>query len=140
MPAPYTIPEQVRQVNPAIQPEEDLTMSIMSAHSVVWNAIVRTGCGANYTLEQLALIEAWLAAHYHQVQTGIVNSESAGGASESYTISQDTFFMNTMFGQQALLLDVNGCLAKLMSDITDAKDGKTKKRVSFMWLGRNKYN
>jgi hypothetical protein len=135
-PGPYTTPEQVRQVDPSIPPEEDLTIYIMSAHVLVWNSIVANGCGANYSSDHLALIEAWLAAHFYLIQSGIVNSESAGGASESYTIQQDTFLMNTMFGQQAMLLDTNGCLASLMGDIEDAKTGKKKKRVGIFWLGK----
>jgi hypothetical protein len=134
-PGPYTTPEQVRQVNPSIDETENLTMSIMSAHVLVWNAIVANGCGANYSETQLALIESWLAAHYHQVQTGIITSESAGGASQSLSIVQETYMMNTLFGQQAMMLDTNGCLAMLMAGIDEAKQGKKHKRVSLSWLG-----
>jgi len=134
-PGPYTTPEQVRQVNPAIQEDENLSMSIFSAHALVWNAIVAKGCGANYSAGQLALIEAWLAAHFHQVQTGIITSESAGGASQSFSIVQEAYLMNTLFGQQAMLLDTNGCLATLMAEIDEAKQGKKRKKVSLTWLG-----
>jgi hypothetical protein len=135
-PGPYTTPRQVRQVNPSIQKDENLKMSITAAHSLVWNAIVANGCGADYPKEKLALIEAWLAAHYHQVQTGVITSESAGGASQSLSIVQETYLMNTLFGQQAMLLDTNGCLAMLMAEIEDAKQGKRHKKVSLTWLGR----
>jgi hypothetical protein len=134
-PGPYTTPEQVRQIDPSIPLGEDLTIYIRSAHVLVWNSIVSSGCGANYSTDHLALIEAWLTAHFRLIQSGIINSESAGGASESYTIHQDTFLMNTMFGQQAMLLDTNSCLASLMGDIEDAKTGKKKKRVGLFWLG-----
>jgi hypothetical protein len=137
-PGPYTTPEQVRQIDPSIPLKEDLTIYITSAHVLVWNAIVSTGCGANYSNAHLALIEAWLTAHFRLIQAGIVNSESAGGASESYTIHQDTFLMNTMFGQQAMLLDTNSCLATLMGNIEDAKTGKSKKQVGCFWLGSRK--
>ena len=135
-PGPYTTPEQVRQVNPAIPPDEDLTMPIMAAHVLVWNSIVANGCGENYPESQLALIEAWLAAHFQQVQTGIITSESAGGASQSVSIVQEAYLMNTLFGQQAMLLDTNGCLATLMAEIDDAKQGRKRKRVTFNWLGK----
>jgi len=135
-PGPYTTPEQVRQVNPSITTDEDLTMPIMTAHMLVWNSIVANGCGCGYSELQLALIEAWLAAHYHQVQTGIVTSESAGGASQSVSIIQEAYLMNTLFGQQAMLLDTNGCLAMLMAEIIDAKEGKKHKKVELIWLGK----
>jgi len=134
-PGPYATPEMVRQVNPSISSEEDLTMPILSAHTLVWNGIVANGCGAGYSEEQLALIEAWLAAHFHQVQTGVVTSESAGGASQSVSIVQEAYLMNTLFGQQAMMVDTNGCLATLMASIDEAKQGKTRKRVTLNWLG-----
>jgi hypothetical protein len=134
-PGPYTTPRQVRHVDPSIQSDENLKMPITSAHILVWNAIVANGCGANYSKDQLALIEAWLAAHFHQVQTGIVTSESAGGASQSMSIVQEAYLMNTLFGQQAMLLDTNGYLATLMAEIDEAKQGKKRKRVSLTWLG-----
>ena len=136
-PGPYTTPEQVRTVNPSITSDEDLTMPIMTAHLLVWNSVVANGCGSNYSEMQLALIEAWLAAHFHQVQTGIVTSESAGGASQSVSIVQEAYLMNTLFGQQAMLLDTNGCLATLMAEIDEAKQGRKRKRVSLTWLGRS---
>jgi hypothetical protein len=136
-PGPYTTPEQVRTVNPSITPDEDLTMPIMAAHSLVWNSIVANECGSHYPEAQLALIEAWLAAHFHQVQTGIVTSESAGGASQSVSIVQEAYLMNTLFGQQAMLLDTNGCLATLMAEIDEAKQGRKRRRVSLTWLGRS---
>ena len=134
-PGPYTTPAQVRQVNPSIQEDDDLTLPIISAHILVWNGIVANGCGAHYSEAQLALIEAWLAAHFHQVQTGIITSESAGGASQSFSIIQEAYLMNTLFGQQAMLLDTNGCLATLMAEIDEAKQGKKRKRVALTWLG-----
>ncbi|MDR2170673.1 MAG: DUF4054 domain-containing protein [Planctomycetaceae bacterium] len=135
MPPFYTTSEQVRKIDPSILPEEDLTPYIDTAHALVYNSIVQCKCGVGYTDELLALIEAWLAAHFHQVQTGIITSESAGSASQSTSISQDTFLLNTMFGQQAMLLDYNNCLAALLGDIENAKSGKTRKRVGFHWLG-----
>jgi hypothetical protein len=136
-PGPYTTPEQVQTVNPSITAEEDLTMPIMTAHSLVWNSIVANSCGSNYSEAHLALIEAWLAAHFHQVQTGIVTSESAGGASQSLSIVQEAYLMNTLFGQQAMLLDTNGCLATLMAEIDESKQGRKRKRVSLTWLGKS---
>jgi hypothetical protein len=136
----YTTQEQVRSIDPSILPEEDLIPYIMTAHALVTNVLVANGCGAGYSLALLALIEAWLAAHFHLVQSGIITSEGAGAASQSISVSQDTFLMNTMFGQQAMMLDYNGCLATLIGDIENAKAGKTRKRVGAFWLGRAKQN
>jgi hypothetical protein len=131
----YTTPEQVRSIDPSILPEENLIPYIATAHALVYNSIVLCKCGDTYDETLLALIEAWLAAHFHLVQSGIITSESAGSASQSISISQDTFLMNTMFGQQAMLLDYNSCLAALIGDIENAKAGKTRKRVNAYWLG-----
>jgi hypothetical protein len=133
---PFTTPAQVRQVDTSIPEPEDLTMFIASAHVLMVKAIVDNECGNDYTDDQLAIIEAWLAAHFRLIQSGILTGMNAGSASESYQIHQDVFLMNTMFGQQAMLLDTNGCLAALMGTIEDAKTGKTRKRVGFFWLGK----
>jgi hypothetical protein len=133
----YTTPEQVRSINPSIDEDVDLTPFIATAHALVFNTIIANGCGASYPLSHLALIEAWLAAHFHQVQDGVITGEGAGTANQSFSVNQDTFLMNTMFGQQAMLLDFNGCLANLLGELEDAKTGKKRKRVGLFWLGRN---
>jgi hypothetical protein len=132
----FVTADLIRSLSPDIQPSTNLDPYIASAHTLVWSTIIANGCGANYTDEQLKWIEAWLAVHFHHVQNGILSSQSAGGASESYQMNTDFLFYNTMPGQQALLFDTNGCLATLLGTIEDAKTSQNKKRVTFAWLGR----
>ena len=121
--SPLTTPELVRSVYQDIDDNADLTAPILTAHAIVLNSIIRTGCGINYQYEQLELIERWLAAHMYQVQNGVVTSKSAGATSESYQMSTDFFLKGTPHGQQAMLLDTNHCLAKLMADTQKTLEG-----------------
>jgi hypothetical protein len=120
---PLTTPELVQSVYPDIENDANLTSAIYTAHAVVLNSIIKNGCGAGYSPEQLELIERWLAAHLYQVQTGIISQKSAGQASESYQMTTDAFLKGSLHGQQAMLLDTNGCLAKLMADTQKTLEG-----------------
>jgi len=127
-PGPYTTPEEVRMVAPAIGEDEDLTMAIKTAHSLVRRVCVPSRPEV-YSTETLALIEAWLAAHFFHVQAPAAANEKAGpvGAAYQYFVQQD--LRNTMFGQQAIMLDTNGGLAALM---IQAAKGRSTPRVSFL--------
>lgn len=74
-----------------------------------------------------AQIVAYLTAHFLSIQAGtggVIQSEALGDASRSYAIAPQRTGGNalaaTRYGQQAMLLDVSGCLEGL---------GKRKARV-----------
>lgn len=99
--------------------------SIDAAKALVQSAIIDCGCGATYTEDQLKLILALLAAHmWQQNNGGAITSISAGSTSESYQANTDMFLKGTLHGQNAMLLDVNHCLAQLMADTDLALQGR----------------
>lgn len=116
--------DDVRMVYTEIPPDKDLTSAIATAKMLVQTSIIDSGCGVNYSEEQLKLILTWLAAHLFQVGRGVLSSISAGSASESYQMSTDFFLKGTLHGQNAMLLDTNHCLAQLMADTDLALQGK----------------
>lgn len=134
-PGPYTTPDEVRQVDPAIDAEEDLTMAIRTAHSLVWDICAQYKAPLKpYSTEKLGLIEAWLAAHFFHINSPQASNEHAGPVSQGfqYFVSQD--LRNTMFGQQAIMLDTNGGLAQWCLDVA-----KGKKTAAMKFLGTRRY-
>lgn len=109
-----------------IPPEKypEVEAAISTARLMVQTALIDNGCGAHYSEEQLKTIMGLLAAHNYQIQTGVLQSVSAGSASESYAMTTDAFLRGTLHGQQAMLLDTNHCLAQLQADTQAALDGR----------------
>ncbi len=121
---PTVTADDVRAVYSSIPADKDISAAIASANTMVRTNIVENACGATYDDEQLKLIITWLAAHLWQVQNGVITSISAGSASESYQMNTDFFLKGTLHGQQAMLLDTNHCLARLMADTDLALQGR----------------
>lgn len=99
------------------------------------NALITEICvPAGYDDTRLELIERYLAAHFYAVRDPRTTQERAGPVAAQYESQVDLFFAITRYGQQALLLDTAGGLAKLN---TKAKTGATRV-VGVNWLGSNK--
>lgn len=81
--------------------------------------------------EGLADIEMYLAAHFYGVSERLLTSKSQGGASGSFQGQTGKYYEATIFGQQAIGLDLSGCLAKLQSELVSGK----KAVVQFGWGG-----
>lgn len=84
-------------------------------------ALIAEGCISAYSDARQTAIIKWLACHLIASTNGAsgsgsgsVTSYKLGDASESYAKSALTGdgLASTHFGQQALLLDTNGCLAR----------------------------
>ncbi len=84
-------------------------------------ALIAEGCISSYSDERQTAIIKWLACHLiastngaSGTGAGSVTSSKLGDASESYAKSSLTGegLKATHYGQQALLLDTNGCLAR----------------------------
>lgn len=84
-------------------------------------ALIAEGCISSYSDERQTAIIKWLACHLiastngaSGTGSGSVTSSKLGDASESYAKSALTGegLKATHYGQQALLLDTNGCLAR----------------------------
>jgi hypothetical protein len=84
-------------------------------------ALMAEGCISGYSDDRQTAIIKWLACHLIASTNGAsgsgagtVTSEKIGDASTSYAKSalSGEGLKATHFGQQALLLDTNGCLAR----------------------------
>jgi hypothetical protein len=86
--------------------------------------------------EELELIERWLAAHFYAIRDPRIASESVSGISASYQNRLGLFLASTMYGQQAIMVDSSGALAKLNKD---AEMGRKPGQVaSVSWAGKDR--
>jgi hypothetical protein len=111
--------------------EADLKPFVKAANSLV-NWIDDT-CDTDNLLStaQLRELELWLACHFYHSQDHMYSSKSTGGASGSFQGQTGMYFDSNFYGQQALLLDVSGCLAKRQLEV---KQGG-RARVGMTWIG-----
>ncbi len=104
-----------------------MTPFIEVANNLVTDYIV-TECGASYSATKLELIERWLSAHFYSVSDRRLASEITGRAEGVYQGKTNMGFDATLYGQQAKIIDTDGCLAKL-----DATEGK--RIIGAKWQG-----
>lgn len=76
----------------------------------------------------LEIIERWLSAHFYAQSDQLYTSKSTGKASGSFQGQTGMQLENTIYGQQAMLLDASGYLSALQ------KGGI----VGGFWLGKTK--
>lgn len=81
----------------------------------------------------LELVERWLAAHFYAIRDLRRASEKAGSVGESVMYKVDLNLALTVYGQQAMLLDISGELAAHNNNVTE---GSTK-TASMVWLGED---
>jgi hypothetical protein len=105
----------------------DLIPFIASANMLVTKACPDTV----YSVEELELIERWLAAHFYKIYDMARDTERAGPVMESYQYKLGLNLSVTMYGQQALALDYNGGLAVISKQ---AELGR-RPTVGVYWLG-----
>ncbi len=107
----------------------DLTPFIDAA-----NALVTELCEpvVRYDETRLTLIETWLAAHFYANRDNRRSQEQAGAVMESFQFKVGLNLSNTMYGQQAQLLDTEGVLSALDEQATE---GIKKQEPAIIWLG-----
>jgi len=105
----YTNETQVRAIHKGVEVSEDLSIYIETANSIVEDILGDLG----YTTTKLALIEAWLAAHFYAISSKETSMETASSVSEQYQYKLGLFLSNSMYGQQAMAIDTSGKLANL---------------------------
>ena len=90
-----------------------------------------TGVGS-----KMELIERWLAAHVYTVFDNQLSHAKAGTVAVGYQYKVDLGLQCSMYGQQAMLLDTDGNLAKLNNTV------KTQRKITIglTWLGRRHRN
>lgn len=103
-----------------LSPSVDITPFIETA-----NVLVTDCCGAaGYTADRLELIERWLTCHFYQIREQQVESEKAGSVSQKFRGKVDLLLNLTHYGQQAMVMDSKGGLAKLNKQLTDGAVAK----------------
>ena len=93
-----------------------------------------TGLDEDYSAAELVQIETWLSAHFFTVREGRAFREKAGPVSEEKQSKVDLGFSTSHYGQQAMLLDYHGGLARLNEQI---KKGQAKQLI-VTWVGTPK--
>lgn len=80
----------------------------------VANQLVTDVCSDfEYAAAKLELIERWLSAHFYAIRDMRSADEGAGSVRQSYQYKVDLFLANTMYGQQAMMIDTEGGLRAL---------------------------
>tara|TARA_Y100000310_G_C20273391_1_gene619112 strand:- start:45 stop:449 length:405 start_codon:yes stop_codon:yes gene_type:complete len=114
-----------------IAADSDLDPFISTANELVTE--ICTGTNAPdpvYSATRLELIERWLAAHFYAIRDPRAKSEKAGSVGVAYRGKTDLNLSLTHYGQQAMMIDTNGGLARL-----DKGKGIT---ASVLWAGTAK--
>lgn len=115
---------------------DDLTPFIESANSLVDSACSES----EYTTSKFELIERWLAAHFYACDR--VRTERAtvfgGVAEEGVKMKFELMLNNTIYGQQAMILDTDGSLAALNNTLQDVKT-TLPGGIGVTWLGSNRH-
>jgi len=94
----------------------DLAPFIEVANMLVTD--ICTGYDTAYSDAKLELIERWLSAHFYAIRDQRKDSEKAGSVAEKNQYKVDLNLAQTIYGQQAMLLDTEGGLAALNKKMT----------------------
>lgn len=109
------------------EPGVDLTPFIDTATELTTDV-----CGAsNYTDVRLELIERWLSAHFYAIFDSQLTMARAGTAAVGFQYKISYGLKNTMWGQQAMILDTDGNLAAY----DNTAQTKRKINIDISWLG-----
>jgi hypothetical protein len=102
------------------------TIPIRTANVMVnWIASTCDAAGV-LNADQLTEIETWLAAHYYAIADPQYIAKATDGASATFQGQTGMRLSSTFWGQQAISLDVTGCLA--------SRDKGSS--VGLAWLGK----
>ena len=89
--------------------------------------------GTSLTSTTLEIIERWLAGHFYAMSDPMYSQKSTGGASATFQGQTGMGLSSTLYGQQAMIVDTSGCLAKRNKETLDG----SKSVVSMVWLGKD---
>jgi hypothetical protein len=116
-----------------IEVDEDISLTpfIETANALV-TEVCEDNEDADYDATRLELIERWLSAHFYAVRDPRAASETAGRVNARYQYKVDLNLAVTTYGQQAMLLDTAGGLARLNRETVNG----TRRRAGVIsWLG-----
>lgn len=113
--------------------EIDDSYSSIDAFILPANELVTEACsGEGFSDARLELIERWLTAHFYAMREQLSEAEGAGSVRATYQGKTGMVLAATTYGQQAMMLDTSGSLAKLSRQV---EEGKKTPTVSMTWLG-----
>lgn len=118
----------------AILEDYDDDISLVAPIEVA-NMITTDNCvndDSNYSDAKLELIERYLSAHEYECIKRRQKFRAAGKVQESLESKIDLYLDQTVYGQQAMLIDNVGNLAALNNAI---KKGGSRVRANIRWLG-----
>lgn len=108
--------------------EVDASISLTPFIEVANNMVTRVCTDSDYDDDTLELIERWLAAHFYAIRDMRSANEKAGSVGQAFQYRVDLNLANTMYGQQAMMIDTEGSLREV-------SDGKPR-RATMTWLGK----
>ena len=111
----------------------DLAPFIEVANMLVTD--ICTNYDTAYTAAKLELIERWLSAHFYAIRDQRKDSEKAGSVDEKNQYKVDLNLAQTIYGQQAMLLDTEGGLAALNKKMTSGVVAVP----NFEWVGTDNW-
>src|SRR5437868_5694446 len=102
-PVPRTSSALVRGI---IETEDvDLTPFIAIANQLTTDVCGASGYSDGYEGSKMELIERWLSAHFYTIFDNQLARAKAGTVSVGYQYKVDYGLRNSMYGQQAIMLD-----------------------------------
>lgn len=125
VPAPYRTTSVLVQGIIQTAAGVDLTPFIAAANMLVTNVCTYqlNPYSDGFVGSQMELIERWLAAHFYTAYDAQLVAAKAGSAGASFQYKIDYNLGSSVWGQQAMILDQRGSLAKFNNSM------RTKRRV-----------
>jgi len=90
--------------------EVDSSVTTYEPFKTAASILVVTKIGTDLEEATLKEIERWLSAHFIAIRDMRSSMEKAGSVSQSFQHKVDLNLSNTMYGQQAMMLDTTGKL------------------------------
>lgn len=129
---PRTTPSAIADII-SVEEGDNLSPFIEAASAIV-DRVVATAKDEDgspyYNEPQLELIERWLAAHFYAIYSPRARVESVSSLRVMYEGETGLGLEHTRYGQQAMLLDTAGGLARLNKQLS-----KGRAKIAVYWLG-----
>lgn len=109
----------------------DIDPFITAANHLTTNVCGASGYSDDGIGSLMETIERWLSAHFYTIYDNQMSQGHAGSGSMGFMHKIDYGLKNSMYGQQAMMLDYLGNLAA----VQNTNEIKKKIKVGITWLG-----
>jgi hypothetical protein len=133
-PTPRTTPALVAGIID-IQAGFDVSPFIATANQIVSNVCGGSGYSDGYVGSLMELIERWISAHLYTIFDNQLSMAKAGTVAVGYQYKVALGLNNSMYGQQAMILDYDLNLAKLENSAQVVR----KINIGVFWMGKKCY-